>query len=67
MISVRIVNGIIQLLKIKAYINNNPIIFTGLSEEQVKKLNYEDIVAFTVAEGGAMGNPGNIEIVVSKK
>ena len=50
----------------KAYINNNPIIFTGLSEEQVKKLNYEDIVAFTVAEGGAMGNPGNIEIVVSK-
>lgn len=50
----------------KAYINNNPIIFTGLSEEQVKNLNYEDIIAFTVAEGGAMGNPGNIEIVVSK-
>ena len=47
----------------KAYKNNEPIIFTGLSEEQIKNLNYEDIIAFTLAEGGAMGCPGNVEIV----
>ena len=47
----------------KAYKNNEPIVFTGLSEEQIRNMDYEDIIAFTIAEGGAMGNPGNVEII----
>lgn len=34
-----------------------------LTEEKLKNLNYEDFIAITLAEGGAMGSPGLIEIV----
>ena len=35
----------------------------NLTDELLKKLKTEDFIAITLAEGGAMGDPGAIEIV----
>ncbi len=42
-----------------------PIIFTGLTEKIVKNLNYDDVIAISIAESGAMGIAGNLELVVA--
>lgn len=47
----------------KSYLCKDPIMFTGLTEDIIKKLEYNDIIAISVAESGAMGCPGNIEVV----
>lgn len=47
-----------------AYENKEAIIFNGLTEKKVDQINYDDVLAFTVAEGGAFGRAGNIELVV---
>jgi len=37
--------------------------YLELSNDRFARLNYDDFIAVTIAEGGAMGDPGAIEIV----
>lgn len=52
------------IMQDQAYENKDAIIFNGLTESKLDQINYDDVLAFTVAEGGAFGRAGNIELVV---
>lgn len=45
------------------YINKEDITMVGLTEQLVKKIKYDDVIAFSIAESGAMGKAGNVEII----